>query len=273
MTDDQTPFAYGAIYGTRTWCIDRTGYLTGVIYKQRWTPGENLATCRNVRRDMVDHVTGRSFTIHNGIPDDHPGYPIEPGHMVECSNGRIGIAGPTGRAAGFGGCGFHAYLQGSNDYKNSGDASGVVALYGRGVVGTLGGRFMKARIVALFLPRTLAEAMDDDQHRYYSPRHVRGGAREGRRPDPRQLRGRPRPLPRHPLLRHVGRHVARPPHHTPLPQGAVMNVFQWILVGWFVLNALFTIALVGREREPGTPLGAIIAQFIYAGLILVVVLS
>lgn len=167
--DDLTPFAFGAIYGTRSWHIDREGYLTGVVYKQRWLPGENHATCRRISREHVDPVTGRSWIQYSTVPADDPGLPIKPGHMVVCGGD---LSGNTAtRNQGFGGCGFHAYLEGSNDYRASADASGVVALYGRGVRGTRGGRFMKARIVALFVPRNLDAMLADPDHhrRIFSP--------------------------------------------------------------------------------------------------------
>jgi len=159
-----TPFAYGAVYGTRSWYVDTDGYLTGVVYKQRWLPGENLATCRRIRKEYVDPTTGRSWVNYSQVPPGDPGLPIEPGHMVRCG-AELTLHNAT-RAQGFGGCGFHAYLEGSNDYRSAADASGVVALYGRGVRGTRGGRFMKARIVALFIPRDLdAMRSDPDHHR------------------------------------------------------------------------------------------------------------
>lgn len=139
------PDSWEPMYGTRAFNIDAEGYLTGVIYRTRWLPGENIATCRSARRMVTTPYA--SYTIREPIDDDEPGREIEPGHMLAC--------GPAG-GQGMGGCGFHAFLEGSNDYGSAGvRVSGVVALYGRGVRGTRGGRFSKARIVALHVPQRL----------------------------------------------------------------------------------------------------------------------
>lgn len=47
----------------------------------------------------------------------------------------------------------------------------------------------------------------------------------------------------------------------------------YVIVGWFILNALFSIGMVDKEREPVKPVGAVVAQFLYAGLIFVALKS
>lgn len=50
-----------------------------------------------------------------------------------------------------------------------------------------------------------------------------------------------------------------------------MSAAQYILIGWFVFAALATIAMVGKERQPLPPAGAVFNVIFYAGIILLVV--
>jgi hypothetical protein len=45
--------------------------------------------------------------------------------------------------------GFYAYYDGSRDYHEKGDITGIIEGYGETVIGTKGFRCMKARIIAL----------------------------------------------------------------------------------------------------------------------------
>jgi hypothetical protein len=51
-----------------------------------------------------------------------------------------------------------------------------------------------------------------------------------------------------------------------------MTWFGWFLVGWYVLNALGSVALVGKQRPVITPGAAVILVVIYALMILGVLL-
>lgn len=46
-----------------------------------------------------------------------------------------------------------------------------------------------------------------------------------------------------------------------------MEVSTWIVVGWFVANALTSVATVGKVRPVVTPGGAVFAQLLYALLV------
>lgn len=150
-------------YGTRSWLIDDDGFLTGIVYRQRWLPGENVATCRASFDEQIGYL-GNSWTVRRPMDADEPGNPITPGHMIEC--------GPAA-GQGMGGRGFHGFLEGSNDYKTSSTASGVVALYGRGVRGARGGRFVKARIVAIWIRKyDFCGPYKQDVDRAHALRHL-----------------------------------------------------------------------------------------------------
>ena len=43
-----------------------------------------------------------------------------------------------------------------------------------------------------------------------------------------------------------------------------MNVYSWLLAGAFALSALITVGMVGREREPTTPIVAMFTVLIDA---------
>ena len=142
MAEDLTPFAFGAIYGTRSWEVNADGMLIGPVYPQVWTPGENVAGCCMVE----DHTPARdaSYRPHTRRLQP-PGMRIVPGHMKNHK------------------CGFYAYLEGSRDWHTPHTINGVVALYGRGIPAAHGARFMKARIVALCRPDP-----NQDEMRYYA---------------------------------------------------------------------------------------------------------
>lgn len=105
--------AVGVMRGARSFLVSDDEWLTGVVYKQRWLPGVNTATCMN---NAIVHTTQHSmlackhgfYAYHDGSNDYH--------HRFPCVNGTV---------------------------------SGVVEGFGEVMVGTRGFRCMKARIVAL----------------------------------------------------------------------------------------------------------------------------
>jgi hypothetical protein len=135
-------FSFEPVVGARSFDVDNLGRLTGVTYKDVWTPGENVSHCyapRPVAYGSADldslrtQLAAINYTIswtfggasapREPRTDEHP--------MTSCK------------------CGFYGYYDGSNDYGKPARVSGVVEGYGEVVVGTRGFRATKARIVAL----------------------------------------------------------------------------------------------------------------------------
>lgn len=50
-----------------------------------------------------------------------------------------------------------------------------------------------------------------------------------------------------------------------------MVIQQWILVAWFCIVIVFSIAMIGRPRKVITPTDAIVGLFVFSGLIALVV--
>ena len=50
-----------------------------------------------------------------------------------------------------------------------------------------------------------------------------------------------------------------------------MNFWQIGLIAWFALNAVLTVAMIGKERKPSTPGAAVVSLFIFAALVYVAV--
>lgn len=50
-----------------------------------------------------------------------------------------------------------------------------------------------------------------------------------------------------------------------------MSWMLWLVVGWFVVNILGSIALIGKKREPITPRTVIVASILWIGLIVLVI--
>jgi hypothetical protein len=112
-------FAEGVVTGMRNWHLDDLNRLTGMVYKQSvWTPGENHAVCNKKRYGYTT-----PGTLEPVNPDPHD--------MLNCQHG------------------FYAYYDGSRDYHEKGDITGIIEGYGETVIGTKGFRCMKARIIAL----------------------------------------------------------------------------------------------------------------------------
>lgn len=152
-------FAAGVVRGTRSFNVDKLGRLTGVNYKQVWTPGENAATCR--KGDATGGIIGGfgsqmfaySFTINP--PDDtsvvakkvvdkarkEAAEKAKRDLLVDCAHG------------------FYGYYDGSNDYYEPGRVMGVIEGYGETVIGTRGFRCMKARIVAIRIPKHVPDRL------------------------------------------------------------------------------------------------------------------
>ena len=51
-----------------------------------------------------------------------------------------------------------------------------------------------------------------------------------------------------------------------------MNWFDWFLIAWIALGGIATVACVGREREPITPLSAVSAMVVNTFLIVGIII-
>lgn len=156
-------FAVGTVRGTRAFAIDKLGRLTGVVYKQVWRPGENDAECR--KNDFSGWVTVGVLPTFNGggvitqgmLPVGAP--PPIPASTVDgvdkSMERRREEEEERRKRDSLVDCqhGFYGYYDGSNDYYKPGMVMGVVEGYGETVIGTRGFRCMKARIVALRIPK------------------------------------------------------------------------------------------------------------------------
>lgn len=115
-------FGIGVVRGARSFRITADGYLSGIVYHQVWTVGENLAVCRK----------GESYIpqLQYVAPDTR--YQTFAHTMANCLHG------------------FYAYYDGSNDFRTAPTyCAAVIEGYGEVLIGTRGFRAMKARIVAL----------------------------------------------------------------------------------------------------------------------------
>jgi hypothetical protein len=123
---DAWEFIPSAIRGLRVWDVTEDGHLVGVSFRAKWVVGENRARCL---------VGNQAASLDRSTPD----------HDLNdnCA------------------CGFHGYF---TDHANTFDrdlaspprwfpkpyrVSGVIDGYGKSIVGPLGMRCSKARIVAL----------------------------------------------------------------------------------------------------------------------------
>lgn len=52
-----------------------------------------------------------------------------------------------------------------------------------------------------------------------------------------------------------------------------MNAWTWVLIAYFVANALGSVALIGRDRDPISPGVAVFCLFLYAGLTLILLFA
>jgi hypothetical protein len=194
-------FAAGVVRGTRSFAVDKLGRLTGVSYKQVWTPGENEAICRleddpySSFATQVQRLMGYSY--YNAPPtrsfgsvaigssamagpaapkrswvDALMGAPaVEPAiekavtKAKEEEEARLKAeelaAEERQKRDTLADCshGFYGYYDGSNDYYKQGYVMGVVEGYGETVIGTRGFRCMKARIVAIRIPKHVPDRL------------------------------------------------------------------------------------------------------------------
>jgi hypothetical protein len=129
--------AHSIVYGMRNWRVDALNRLTGMVYKESiWVPGVNRAKCMNKAKWSADiRLAYQQMTNdpHMGTWPDIPSAGFDPvlHDMDACPHG------------------FYAYYDGSRDYHEKGDVTGVIRGTGEGVVGERGFRVMRAEIVAV----------------------------------------------------------------------------------------------------------------------------
>jgi hypothetical protein len=118
---------HGVVYGLRNWRVNGGGYLTGVIYKQAvWLSGENTARCYRRRPAKWE-----GEQPDEGWEVNHP--------MEACEHG------------------WHAYFDGSRDYHEKGDITGIIRGWGTTEIGEKGFRTTTAKIVAIKFSGTVPD--------------------------------------------------------------------------------------------------------------------
>ncbi|KRC52148.1 hypothetical protein ASE16_03610 [Leifsonia sp. Root227] len=121
---DSRGFVAGVFRGARSFLINQNGFLTGVVFKQVWTPGVNVAECRHQPPPASFYLPPYTQPEYHHLPEGHG--------MDVCRHG------------------FYAYAEASDDYHYPGRVSGVIEGWGKEVMlGTRGFRASLARIVAL----------------------------------------------------------------------------------------------------------------------------
>lgn len=142
----QVPLYLGYMYGARSWAY-KNGRLTGLFKPHVWTPGVNVAQCWSGIRTPT-YTPGAWFM---GNRPDTPRELDDEGHeMRTCS------------------CGFYAYNEDSNDYRQNAPVSGVVRMHGRIMRGRFGFRGERAEIVALYF-RTEADVQLAEPTKSFGP--------------------------------------------------------------------------------------------------------
>jgi hypothetical protein len=191
-------FAAGVVRGTRSFDVDKLGRLTGVSYKQVWTPGENEAVCRkdesgawggvNIavghrmkfyldtssyatamgsaaavesKRSWVDAVLGTSPQTARAAEEAAARVKAEREEKAKAEAEKARLEAERKARDTLADCshGFYGYYDGSNDYYKQGYVMGVVEGYGETVIGTRGFRCMKARIVAIRIPKHVPDRL------------------------------------------------------------------------------------------------------------------
>lgn len=141
------------VTGLRNWRIDKFGRLTGVTFRDAvWTPGENTATC--LRNDSADGVLTQIMLQLQLQQQSYfwgkSGQPPVQIETVRRDDGHDMEKCPHG---------FYAYYDGSRDYHEKGDVTGIIQGYGETLVGTRGFRCAKARILAIKFSGSINESV------------------------------------------------------------------------------------------------------------------
>lgn len=130
-------FAVGSVLGTRSFGVDEEGYLTGITFKKRHLPGENVAECSlcSIKEELNESVRRLKQFIDKSGLEDVDGIEEEPvPTMAECGHG------------------FWAYFDRKHDFGGIGTVPGVIEGYGEVIIGEKGFRSSKSRVLALVDP-------------------------------------------------------------------------------------------------------------------------
>lgn len=124
-----------SVFGIRRFGIDPYGRLTGLVHRQVWLPGVNEARCR--KNESGFHVSWMSFSVAGTTATGEPVPEAPEGHDA-----------PHALCQ----CGFYAFHHGVASYAGDGPI-GVIEGNGNAVVGPMGFRIQRAKIVALRIKR------------------------------------------------------------------------------------------------------------------------
>lgn len=138
-------FVAGSLFGLRAFNVDRLGRLTGVTVPAVFTPNENDAKCKKPDTmsiyysfSMPRMVFGPNGDLQTMEPQNPEKAAVKPPHTtagIDCT------------------CGYHAYFDGENDYKEPNRIAGIIEGYSVCTVGSRGFRASKAGLVAVIAPK------------------------------------------------------------------------------------------------------------------------
>lgn len=172
MSDfNDRPFVAGSLTGLRAFSVDKLGRLDSPSYSSIFRPGENVAACRKSEAasswggmfmpsrfyhydytfSPVPTSSFRARLLGFDPPREEPESKPEPLGLVKAfedekrKTHRPGEADCT--------CGYYAYFDGTNEYKDRTRITAVVEGYGLCTVGDRGFRAEKMRLLALVKPK------------------------------------------------------------------------------------------------------------------------
>lgn len=167
------PFVAGSLVGLRAFAVDPLGRLVGPSYPQIFTPGDNEAECKKdpysesmylTFRSMQESLVRAYYTPPPTPPPPkrsfwHIGGPTSdtpPSDHSIASAAVEKVKAPEKPKHSLAGldchCGFYAYFDGRNDYKQPSNVAAIIEGFGVCTVGTRGFRASKARLVAIVVP-------------------------------------------------------------------------------------------------------------------------
>lgn len=157
------PFAIGSLFGIRSFQINRSGELTGVVHPKTWHEGTNEAICASTAQAF------RQLGVAMSVNAEQMSWCFM--KMSADMNGRVLLKKrqkpkslePVSHTIGSlnCSCGYYAYFdRGHNPHHKQGNILGIVEGFGVMTVGSRGFRCSKARIRALIDDGDLASFLD-----------------------------------------------------------------------------------------------------------------
>lgn len=141
-------FAVGSVLGTRSFQVNENKKLTGVTFSDyEYVDGENVAKCELCALDnelaaLEQKLEQRTRDVNSAL--ERMGQP----HRIESPGSTV-----KSRTMSDCGHGFWAYFDKTDNFQAPHTVSGIVEGYGEVVIGELGFRATKARILALVAPK------------------------------------------------------------------------------------------------------------------------